>query len=119
MTLKKLLQTFVMPALLLLWTQAAFSQNKTVTGKVTDSKDATGIPGVTVLVKGTSIGTKTDVNGAFTLSAPAPANTLVISAVGYNSQELSITDGEMSITLEASAAAALNEVVVVGYGTAR
>jgi iron complex outermembrane receptor protein len=119
MTLKKLLQTFVMPALLLLWTQAAFSQNKTVTGKITDSKDATGIPGVTVLVKGTSIGTKTDVNGAFTLSAPTSASTLVISAVGYNSQELSITDGEMSITLEASAAAALNEVVVVGYGTAR
>jgi iron complex outermembrane receptor protein len=97
----------------------AMAQNA-VTGKVTDSKDGSPIPGVSVLVKGTSIGTVTDMNGNFKLSAPATAKTLVISYIGYDRKEVAISTSAMNISLDASATQ-LNEVAIVsvGYGTAR
>ena len=117
MTLKKLYQAFLLPVLFLI-TQAAFAQNKTVSGKITDSKDGGGVAGASVLVKGSSGGTKTEADGTFSLSVPATATTLVISAVGYTTQEVTIGDGAVNVVLEATGAN-LNEVVVVGYGTAR
>ena len=117
MTLKKLYQVFLLPVLFLI-TQAAFAQNKTVSGKITDSKDGGGVAGASVLVKGSSGGTKTEADGTFSLSVPATATTLVISAVGYTTQEVTIGDGAVNVVLEATGAN-LNEVVVVGYGTAR
>jgi iron complex outermembrane receptor protein len=93
----------------------ATAQTKTVTGKVTDSKGE-GVPSATVLVKGTNVSTNTGADGSFRLNAPTSAKTLVISSVGFTSKEVSITDGEISVTLETQNAA-LNEVVVIGYGT--
>lgn len=93
----------------------ATAQTKTVTGKVTDSKGE-GVPSATVLVKGTNVSTSTGADGSFRLNAPASAKTLVISSVGFTSKEVSITDGNISVTLETQNAA-LNEVVVIGYGT--
>ena len=64
-------------------------------------------------------GTTTDATGAFTLTVPANAKSLVVSSVGFNQQEIDITDkSAVSITLTTSSTA-LNEVVVTGYGTAR
>ncbi|MDB5234961.1 MAG: hypothetical protein JWR44_1954 [Hymenobacter sp.] len=84
-----------------------------VTGRITDEKGA-GIPGVTVLVKGTSNGTQTDVDGRYSLVAPAGA-TLVFSFVGYTSQEVAV-GGRTSIDTQLTASAqGLSEVVVVGY----
>jgi TonB-linked SusC/RagA family outer membrane protein len=91
------------------------AQNRPVTGRVVGS-DGGGLPGVTVLVKGGTQGTATDVEGRFTLSAPATATTLVFSFVGYTSQEARISDGPINVTLVASATS-LDEAVVVGYGT--
>lgn len=96
----------------------AFSQNKTVSGKVTDAKDGSGISGVSVTIKGTNLGTQTDATGAFSLSAPANATTLVVSAIGFRTMEVAIGAGSVAVALETQANN-LNEVVVVGYGTAR
>ncbi|HEX3383633.1 MAG TPA: SusC/RagA family TonB-linked outer membrane protein, partial [Mucilaginibacter sp.] len=91
----------------------------TVTGKVTDSKDGSPIPGVSILLKGTTTGTVTDVNGNFKLSAPS-SGTLVVTYIGYDRKEVPIGPSPMNISLNANATQ-LNEVAVVsvGYGTTR
>lgn len=91
------------------------AQNKTVSGKVTDAKDGQPLPGVNVKLKGTTTGANTDVNGAFQFSIPQSGGTLVISFVGYATQEVAVTDAPLNIKL-VSAATNLNEVVVVGVG---
>jgi TonB-dependent starch-binding outer membrane protein SusC len=88
---------------------------KTVTGKVTDSKTGQGLPGVTVNVQGTTNGTSTGSDGTFSLSVPADNAILVFSYVGYTSLERAAS-GNLSISL-VEGASDLNEVVVVGYGT--
>jgi TonB-linked SusC/RagA family outer membrane protein len=105
-------------ALLCFFVLPAIAQNKSITGKVTDSKDGSPLIGASVTVKGTTIGAITDVNGAFTLLAPQSASTLVISYIGYTTKETAITAGPISITLDPSGGQ-LNEVLVVGYGTVR
>lgn len=106
-------------ALLCLTSVSAMAQN-VVTGKVTDSKDGSPLPGVSIVAKGTSAGTVTDVNGSFRLSVPSSANTLVVSYIGYDRKEVAITGSPLNISLDASNTA-LSEVTVisVGYGTQR
>lgn len=91
------------------------AQNRTTSGRVVGS-DGTGLPGVTVLVKGTSLGAATDADGRYSIPVPAGATTLVFSFVGYTSQEARIGDSPLSITL-ATNSTSLDEAVVVGYGT--
>lgn len=95
--------------------QVAFAQNRTITGKVVDQQGA-GIPGVSITIKGTRVATQTAADGTFSINAPENA-TLVFSTVGYATQEVPASNAA-SVTLQTSAAN-LNEVVVVGYGTAR
>ncbi|GAB2791942.1 TonB-dependent receptor [Rhabdobacter roseus] len=93
------------------------AQDLTITGKVTDETGET-VPGVSVTVKGTQRGSITNVDGSYTLSA-APTATLVFSFVGYLKQEVPVNNrARIDITL-ASDTKALEEVVVVGYGTQR
>jgi TonB-linked SusC/RagA family outer membrane protein len=97
-------------------TTAVAPQNVPVSGRVTD---ATGeaLPGVTVLVKGTTTGTSTGADGSFSLSVPENS-TLVFSSIGYKNQELAITGATSTIAIRMSDdQQSLNEVVVVGYGT--
>ena len=87
-----------------------------IRGKVTDTKGEALI-GVSVKVKGTAIGVSTDVNGNFTISAPDGSSTLVFTYVGYTTQEVSI-GGRTTLNVQLSQSTeALQEVVVVGYGT--
>ena len=65
------------------------AQNRTVSGKVTDPQGA-GIPNASVSVKGTSFGTITSADGSFSLAVPANNNTLIVSSVGYQDQQISI-----------------------------
>jgi TonB-linked SusC/RagA family outer membrane protein len=89
--------------------------NAPVTGRVTDGKGQ-GIPGVTVLVKGTTTGTTSDANGSFTIEAPDNA-TLVISSIGYATQEVVVAGrSTLAVTLTDSNQQ-LTDVVVVGYLT--
>ncbi|MEP7319230.1 MAG: SusC/RagA family TonB-linked outer membrane protein, partial [Panacibacter sp.] len=111
---KRLFMMLALPLVLL--SQVAMAQDKLVTGKVTDAKDGRAIAGVSVLVKGTKVGTQTNADGIFKLSAPSSAKTLVVSYIGYTLQEVAIGNGETNVSL-AAAAVALNDVVVVAYGT--
>ncbi|MDQ3846830.1 MAG: SusC/RagA family TonB-linked outer membrane protein, partial [Bacteroidota bacterium] len=92
-----------------------FAQN-VVSGRVISND--TAVVGATVQVRGTNIATQTDANGRFTINAPANA-TLVISSVGYGAQEVKVGNRSAIDVQMVRTAQALNEVVVVGYGTQR
>ena len=116
MTPKQLLSSIALVCLLL-WTQVANAQNKTISGKVTDSKDGAAISGATVQPKGTRKGVTTGTDGSFKISVEANVTKLVISSVGFASQEIDIS-GKTEITVSLVVTnTSLNEVVVVGYGT--
>ncbi|WP_055562784.1 SusC/RagA family TonB-linked outer membrane protein [Hymenobacter sp. AT01-02] len=97
-------------------TRSTVLADVTVAGRVTDSKGA-GLPGVTVVVKGTTQGTSTNSDGSFSLQAPENS-VLVFSFVGYSRREVPVTGAtsQLSVTLTDDTQA-LQEVVVVGYGT--
>lgn len=98
----------------------AFAQSRTVTGKVTGSDDSQALPGVSVMLKGTTNGTITDANGAYSLSGiPASGGTLVFTSIGYETQEASIGDRSiLNVTMSADATQ-LSEVVVTSLGIER
>jgi len=104
--------------LMLLFASAvAFAQSRTVTGTVTSDEDGLPIPGASVIVKGTTVGTATDLDGRFSLSVPQAANVLVISFVGNVTQEVTIGNrSNIQVTLQQDMQS-LSEVVVTGYGT--
>jgi TonB-linked SusC/RagA family outer membrane protein len=90
----------------------------TVTGRVTDETGG-GVPGVTVVLKGTTRGASTDDQGNFSLSVPDGTGTLVVSSIGFVSQEVPINNQTSIKVSLRSDTKALEEVVVVGYGTQR
>ncbi len=91
-------------------------QQKTITGKVVDNSGSP-LPGVTVVVKGTTVGVITDIDGNYSLDVPANAQTLSFSFIGMKNQEIAIgNQTAINITL-VSEVTDLDEVVVVGYGT--
>ena len=94
---------------------ASFAQVGNVTGKVTDASDGTTLPGASVVVKGTTQGTVTDVDGVYTISV-TPNATLVFSFIGYENQEVIVqpnTTVNIVLNLESTV---LSELVVIGYG---
>jgi len=114
------LRAWIMLLVCMLMASVGAIAQKTVTGKVTDIKAGTGIPGASITLKGGPVGTSTDNEGNFTLNIPAEGKILIISAVGYGTREVTIegTNFSQAITLT-TAQNDLNEVVVIGYGTAR
>ena len=97
---------------------ALLAQGIRVTGKVTDATDGSALIGVTIQEKGTANGTITDMNGNFSITV-APTATLSFSYVGYSVQEIQVnnrTSINVSMVVESTA---LQEVVVIGYGTVR
>jgi TonB-linked SusC/RagA family outer membrane protein len=109
---KLLLSLFI----LTLFVNFAFAQDRTITGKVTSKEDKLPIPGATIRLKGAKGGTQTDASGNFSLSVPKDVTSLEVSTIGYLPQNVTITSGTMSVSLE-NDAKTLNDVVVVGYGT--
>ena len=96
--------------------QPKAKQERRITGQVTD-ENGQALVGVTVVLKGTTRGTSTDVEGRFALSMPGAEATLVFSYLGFKTQEAAVKNGEeIKIKLQADNKA-LSEVVVVGYGT--
>lgn len=88
-----------------------------IKGQVTDDK-GNPLPGVSVVVKGTATGTNTDMNGNFTLNVPEGSSVLIVSSVGFQTQEVNVA-GKTTITIAMAAGSTgqLGEIVVVGYGT--
>lgn len=110
--------TFLL-CVLLLAAVTGFSQTRQISGKVTDSKDGSPVPNASVTIKGTKTGTTTDASGSYRLNVTGSSAILVISSVGFNRIELPVGEQtQVDISLVGSAAA-LTEVVVVGYGTQR
>jgi TonB-linked SusC/RagA family outer membrane protein len=95
----------------------SMAQERTITGEVTSTEDGSSLPGVNVIVKGTTIGTATDADGKFSLSIPSTGGFLVFSFIGLEAKEIEIGDRtvvNVSLGLDVTQ---LSEVVVVGYGT--
>ncbi len=93
----------------------AYAQEKTLTGKVSDQSGML-IPGATVVVKGTTLGTVTDNNGSFTLVNVPEKSILVFSFVGMRSQEIAVGTKTNFVIVLNEEAVGLDEVIVVGYG---
>lgn len=96
--------------------QSVWAQTKEITGVVTSAEDGSSIPGVSVSVKGTTLGTITDIDGKYTLNVPQSASTLVFSFVGMKTQEKAITGSSINVSMK-SDNVAVGEVLVVAYGT--
>jgi len=108
--------------LLLLVSSMVWAQDRTVTGTVTKDKTGETLAGVTVTVKGTSVATTTDASGNFTLRIPAATKnpTLVFSYVGHTSKEVAPgSQSSVDVILQESASTSLDDVVVIGYATAK
>jgi TonB-linked SusC/RagA family outer membrane protein len=95
------------------------AQTVQITGTITSKEDGQPLPGASVLVKGTTIGTTTDFNGKYTLSVPADAQTLVVSFVGMKTVELAIAGQKVIDTNLEAETFGLEEVVVTGLGIKR
>jgi TonB-dependent starch-binding outer membrane protein SusC len=96
--MRKLLLTALFSAFLL---DTAMAQDRVVSGKVTSADDGTTLPGVSVLVQGTTKGTATDANGAYSISLASGETTLVFSFIGYKTQIFSVsTQSSIEIILE-------------------
>ncbi len=99
--------------------QVLMAQTKEITGKVSSSDDGGGIPGVTVSVKGTTLGTVTDMDGMFRLKVPQDAKTMVFSFVGMTTQEVAIGNQSTVNVRLASENIAVDEVIVTAFGIKR
>lgn len=109
--------TFLLMAVFMAFSLGAFAQQKSISGVVTESDGNAPMPGVTVVVKGTTTGTITDVDGKYTLMVPANAQTLSFSYIGMLSQDVPIS-GKSTINVAMKAdVIGLDEVVAVGYAT--
>ncbi|HEX6427048.1 MAG TPA: SusC/RagA family TonB-linked outer membrane protein [Niastella sp.] len=115
--MKRMLPKLLTCLFLILFSFCAYTQEMSITGKVTDSL-GNGVPDVTIAVKGTTMSVKTDARGVFRIMAGKGA-TLKMSHISYISQEVVVAgDTPVSIILE-PAATSYDDVVVVGYGTMR
>ncbi len=114
--MRKILLLKVFCALMLM-TSISWAQTRTVSGKVTSSDDGAAVPGVNIIVKGTTNGTTTDANGSFNLSVPNDGGTLVFTFIGMATQEVAIGERTIIDVQMTTDSKQLSEVVVVGYGT--
>jgi len=117
---RKALRHFCLSSLFLLAvSMGAWAQEQTISGTVTSTEDGGGLPGVNVIVKGTTLGTVTDIEGNYRIGVPEDAEILTFSFIGLVSQEVAI-NGQSVINVEmAEDAKQLSEVVITGLGMER
>jgi TonB-dependent starch-binding outer membrane protein SusC len=113
--IRKLIKYVLLLLLSSLIAPVLIGQERSITGTVTDQEGIT-LPGVNVIVKGTSNGTVTDLNGRFAIKVPNSNSVLLISYIGYQSQDLALSDMTDYPVRLSESVKELNEVVVVGYG---
>ena len=94
-------------------------QSREISGKVIDSDDNMGIPGVSIIIKGTTTGVVTDFDGNYSINIKSNEDVIVFSYLGYATQEITVgTKTNVNVSLK-SDATSLDEIIVVGYGTAK
>ena len=113
------MKKYLLIILTLLCSLTAWSQERTVTGTVTSEEDGLPIPGVNVIVQGTTKGTATDADGNYSLSLAENENILVFTFVGFRTAEVEVGDRTTVDFALQPDVTSLDEVVVVGYGTQR
>jgi TonB-dependent starch-binding outer membrane protein SusC len=121
--MKKVHSSFMQAGLLLLFllfsSFYAFSQTRMITGKVADAKDNIGLPGVSVQAKGASAATQTGNDGSYRIEVPQNVKALVFTFVGYDQLEVTIGSSDVVNASLAASSQAMQDVVVIGYGTQR
>jgi len=103
-------------AVVLVTVSAAYAQTRQVQGTVTSAEDGSGVPGVMIQVKGTTLGVMTDAEGKYTLNVPAGSNTLVFSFVGMRRVELDIAGRSTVDVVMESDTQVMDEIVVTALG---
>ncbi|MBL7857199.1 MAG: TonB-dependent receptor [Cyclobacteriaceae bacterium] len=96
---------------------SSFAQERVISGKITSTEDGSPVPGVNVLVKGTTIGTASDGNGSYSISLPEGGTTLIFSFIGFKTTEVTVGSRSIVDVAIESDATQLSEVVVTGYGS--
>lgn len=110
---------FCLTAVFMLAYGSSWAQDRTVSGKVTAAEDGSGLPGVNVVVKGTTNGTVTDGTGAYTLPVPSGATTLVFTFIGLKTEEVEVGERTVIDLQMAADVQQLNEVVVTALNIPR
>jgi TonB-dependent starch-binding outer membrane protein SusC len=116
LVVRRLANAMLFVAVLLLTTCALHAQQQTISGKIISAKDGTPMPGVTIQVAGSGLGTATNPDGSFTIRANAGSK-LVISYIGYLDKEITVSGDNAGVIKLEEDSKAMNSVVVVGYGT--
>ncbi|MGJ1194981.1 SusC/RagA family TonB-linked outer membrane protein [Sphingobacterium spiritivorum] len=115
---KKLLVQCMMTMSLLFVSFIVVAQTRVLTGKVVD-ENASPLAGATIKVKGSTVATSSNAGGDFSVEIPTDAKSLEVSFIGYLTKDVPISGNDITIALEPNADHGLDEVVVIGYGTAR
>jgi TonB-linked SusC/RagA family outer membrane protein len=115
--MKRLLH-LVWAVLLLGTVQVVYAQDRRISGKVS-GPDGTGVPGVSIQIKGTTRGVNSDASGNYVISSSSTADVLVFTAVGYQSTQVTVANQTIINVTLTEASKALDEVVVTGYGSQR
>ena len=111
--------TILLTFLFFIGTIGVYAQTRTISGKVTSSEDGQGIPGVTIIVKGTTAGTTTDLDGNYSLEVKPQYKTLQFSYVGMKTVDIALTDQtQINVVMEPDALL-MDEVVVTAMGVTR
>jgi TonB-dependent starch-binding outer membrane protein SusC len=114
--LRKSLLTFICLTLVLQSQSLIAQSNINITGSIKAVNETEGLPGVSIVIKGTSLGTITDIDGNYSISVPSSETVLVFSYIGYKTEEV-IVGSQVVINLDmVTEGSILDEVVVVGYG---
>ncbi|MFN4892851.1 MAG: SusC/RagA family TonB-linked outer membrane protein [Bacteroidota bacterium] len=118
MSMKKTLQAFLL-CLSLFAAPRVFAQDRTIDGKVLDSRTGNGLAGVSVTASSSKRGTQTGADGSFKINVTAADKSLLISSIGFVAQEISIQETAPIVVRLVFSESTMGEVVVVGYGTQR
>ncbi|MDR2474025.1 MAG: TonB-dependent receptor [Tannerella sp.] len=118
--IKTLIRPTTVFAVLMLWYTAVNAQQRTITGTITEEGTGEPVIGANVQVKeAPAQGTTTNIDGQFSLTVPAEAKTLIISYIGFITKELPIAGTDFSAVTLKESTVELEELVVIGYGTAK
>jgi len=108
---------YVLVGLLLISQLSLFAQQLTVTGRITDSQTGNVMPGVNILIRGTTTGTISDAGGRYSITVTDPNAILVFSFIGYNTVEQPVSGRNTVDIALVPTTESLDEVIVIGYGT--
>jgi Ca-activated chloride channel family protein len=110
---------WILLALVLVSYGFGVNTDRTITGKITSSEDGSPMPGVSILLKGTTLGTATSLDGTYSIKVPASGATLVFSFIGYVTREIKVGKSNVINVGLSADVQSLSEVVVTGYGIRR